>query len=345
MSKRLIKLVLCSVLMVALGGCRRGEIVNNLTNCSYKISLIVDERGFEDNYQATMASQAIGKYFIDRGWNVECAKYVFAPSAGQYDQIIETTIYEGFDLLIFANENFKTDIATAAKKNSNQKFLTLGFSVDAPNVVSAEFSKKHSAYLVGLASALKAQEEQRFSFVFVEGSNNEKYQEYYQGFQMGVAAILPEAKIKKVKVHDYEESKVKAVLEEEVFSQEPLVIFNPVVETNELMYQLTSQKNKTGKPTYLIALDLSYLNKSLVDEEHSILLTAIVKEYDVAVRIALNTLVDGTFHGGALNTLRLNILNDGVSIAVIPQVNLSEQQYTVITEYIERIKSGDLNID
>ncbi len=345
MTKRISKLLLALMLFSTTLACRKGEVVNNLKACPIKITMLIDEQGFDDNFPATATWQAIAKYLIDHGMNLDCAKYVQVSETKQYDTVISAVIYDGSDLLVFSSESFRDSIVKAAKKNTSQKFMTIGFLVDAPNIASVEFSKKEGSYLLGLASGLKAQESGKSTIAIVNLAGSDKYSDYIKGFTSGVKEIMPTANIVTVELKSLQKDKVATVFTEELFGYEPLVIFNPIVETNDLLYDLALKRYEAGHKHYLLGLNPSYYSKGLIDETQSLVLTSYAGDYDVAVSTVFNTLLDATFHGGAKNAIKFTILNNGVSVILIPDRNLSEQQINTIKEYINRIKTGELSID
>jgi len=345
MVKKLSLLIFSLIFVFANNACVNGPPVNTLQACRVSITMVMDKEGM-NNYAAMVTWHAIGKYLGDNLIDLDCANHIVIENEERYTEVSRSLLFENRDLLIFADSDFAESLTEVASLNINQKFISVDFAIDKSNVLNIEFSKKEAAYLLGLAAALKAKDDNRDGFVFVNEKDNDKYISEWQGYQAGIKEIMPNADISIIELETDKEhlTELKKVFEEEIFSLGKFAVYDPVLSSNEELYKLALEKEKEGRIIWILGHDPSNYDKGLYNGKDSLVLTSVQRDYDIAIKTAIDSYLDETFIGGVINTAKFSLLNDGLSLVLISERNLSESQILTLKSYIDRVKSGDLII-
>ena len=344
MKRKLLSLLIIIFLCFSSWGCKPVE-KEDFGACALPAILITDETGFDGDYAVPATWQAMAKYYIDHNLNVDCIENVQAYGEEDYEKTVSSAIFAEKDLIITASPVFKDIIEKLATDNFQQKFVTIGYIVDKPNVISVSFSQFDAGFLIGLAGALSGSAEQQNSFGFVDIQGSEEYKAYYDGYTRGIKEIIPNANIDVLMVKSTDDPMAAKMMAEELATKDYFVIFDPVLESVEFINNEVLNMAAAGHKMWLIGNDPSYYNFGMTDNSPSLVLTSIVNDYEVAIDTILDSIIDDSFIGGAVNTMNFSILNGGVSIDLFGGRNLNVGHIDTIKEYINKVKVGDISLE
>ena len=183
LKKILVLLLMVAILGTAFFACTKTE---KKANDKPTIRLITDATGVDDKSFNAAAWRGIIEFYGDT-WENQANRgslydVVTCQTMDMYIPNIKQASDEGYDLICATGFTFADAIGEVSALYPNQKYMIVDVDwVGQPNVIEFIFAEHEGSYLVGLAAALKAQEDgianPKFGFIGgVPGSTITKFE-------------------------------------------------------------------------------------------------------------------------------------------------------------------------
>ncbi|BBJ27343.1 BMP family lipoprotein [Athalassotoga saccharophila] len=254
------------------------------------------DKSFNDSAWAGV-QMAVQKYGITANviQSYEQADYV--PNLTAAAQVADVVVAVGFMM--------QDAVAKVAPQFPNVKFITIDFSVDAPNVESFLFSENQGAYLAGYLAAAMSK---TGKVGFVGGIPIPPVERYQYGYEAGIQTynVLNGANVQVLSgyVGSFDDPAAGKAMTNSQFSEGADIVFAAA----GLSGLGTIEAAKDAGPGHFaigVDQDQDYLAPGYV-------LTSAMKRVDVAVFDGIKSVIDGTFKAG---TVTLTLKDNGVGIS------------------------------
>ncbi len=254
------------------------------------------DKSFNDSAWAGV-QMAVQKYGITANviQSYEQADYV--PNLTAAAQVADVVVAVGFMM--------QDAVTKVAPQFPNVKFITIDFSVDAPNVESFLFSENQGAYLAGYLAAAMSK---TGKVGFVGGIPIPPVERYQYGYDAGIQTynVLNGANVQVLSgyVGSFDDPAAGKAMTNSQFSEGADIVFAAA----GLSGLGTIEAAKDAGPGHFaigVDQDQDYLAPGYV-------LTSVMKRVDVAVFDGIQSAINGTFKAG---TVTLTLKDDGVGIS------------------------------
>jgi basic membrane protein A len=189
-------------------------------------------------------------------------------------------------------------------------------SVDLPNVAGLVFAEEQGSFLVGVAAALKTENNH---VGFIGGVNIDLIQRFEAGFVAGVEAVNPDIEITRQYITEppnfdgFNDPASGRVIAQSMFEGGADIVYHAAGGSGNGLFQAAKEYSEAeGTKVWAIGVDSDqYLTASADVQEY--ILTSMLKRVDVAVYNTIEAQANGTFAPGA-NVFDLSV--DGVGYSV-----------------------------
>jgi basic membrane protein A and related proteins len=195
-----------------------------------------------------------------------------------------------------------------------------------------------------VAAGLKAKADGKKIVGFIGGIQGELIGKFEAGFEQGVKAAYPEAKILVDYAGAFDKADIGQALAQKQFNAGAYVIYQAAGSTGNGVIKEAKERSAKGQIVWAIGVDKDQYADGFYDDAKtkSAILTSMVKRVDVAAYNVAALAKDGKFPGG--QTLTFSLQNDGISLPA-ENPNLSADVSAAIAGYTAKIKSGEIKVD
>jgi basic membrane protein A len=308
---------------------------------NFRVGLVTDIGGIDDKSFNQGTWEGIVRFGQEAGLKKD-AGYKYLQSAAEADYIpnLSTFSDEALDLIIapgFLFEKSMTDVAARYPKN---KYLIIDSVVQKPNVASAVFAEHEGSFLVGVAAGLKAKADGKNVLGFLGGMQFPLIEKFQAGFEQGVKAVYPEAKILVDYAGDFAAPDKGQAIAQKQFNAGAYIIFHAAGGTGNGMIKEAKERASKGDVRWGIGVDKDQYQDGVFGNKSAVL-TSMMKRVDVAAHDVCQMTMDGKFPGGQV--LVFSVKNKGVGIPE-KNPNLSADIVKVVKDYEAKIASGALKV-
>jgi len=307
---------------------------------AFRVGLVTDLGGIDDKSFNQGTWEGIKRYGAEIGLvEGQGMKYLQSTAEADYVPNLSTFADEKLDLIIAPGFLFSKAMGEVAAKYPQQKLMIIDdASVNAPNVVCAVFAEHEGSFLVGVAAGLKAKAEGKQTLGFIGGMQFPLIEKFQAGFEQGVKAVYPEAKILIDYAGAFDKPDIGQALAQKQFNAGAYVIFHAAGGTGNGMIKEAKERSEKGDIRWGIGVDKDQYQDGVYGTKSAVL-TSMMKRVDVAAHDVAKMTMEGKFPGGT--TMVFNMKNGGVGI---PQENpnLSADIVAKVKEYEAKIASGEL---
>lgn len=293
MIKKLKILLLSTVVSVGAWGCTKNENIS--TKETYKISLILDEGGVND--QSFNQSSWEGALRAKDQYGVE-VNYIESKSESEYLSNVETAIDDEADLIIGVGFKLTDTIEEASKAYPNQKFAIIdGTYEEIPsNVQPILFNEEEAGYAVGLIASKMTKTN---TLGFVGGMSIPSVDGFKIGFEKALKEVNPNIKLLTQYANSFTDSAKGKAIAQNMIKDNCDIIFSAGGGVNSGVWEACSEANIKS-----IGVDMpsSQFSPSVI--------TSALKSVDVGVESVIKDLVENKFEGGKVKMFDLS--NQGV---------------------------------
>lgn len=307
---------------------------NTATDASkFKIGLVTDVGGVNDKSFNQSAWEALVALNEEQGIQ---NKYLQSSQSSDYVPNLTQFVQGGYDLTWSIGFDLGDATKQVADANPNAKMAIIDNVVDAPNVESVTFAENEGSFLVGVVAGLTTKTNK---IGFIGGAESPVIKRFEVGFQAGVAAVNPDAKVTVTYAGAYDKPDIGKSLATQLFNDGADIIFPAAGQTGNGVFNEAAARNQAGgaNKMWVIGVD----KDQSLEFGDEVTLTSMMKRVDVAVKNVTQQVIDGTFKGGQVTNLTLK--DDGVGLPE-ENPNLSQEILDKVEEYKQKIVNGEVTV-
>ncbi|CEM62916.1 BMP family ABC transporter substrate-binding protein [Treponema phagedenis] len=323
MKKRLLIVAVCAALcMVFFGSCTKTEEGKESGSTEVKestpvtVRLITDVTSIADKSFNAAAWRGILNFYGDTWENTsKRGKYydvVTCQTQDMYLPTLKQVSDEGYSLITATGFSFADSMTEVAALYPDLHYLIVDVDwLSGPNLMQATFAEEQGSYLVGVAAALKAQEDgiKNPKFGFIGGIAGTIITRFEIGFVQGVLSVLPDAQILDYYANDWGKPELAKTQAKNWYDSGVYAIFSAAGGTGNGTIAQAKEYRIQGKNVWAIGVDSDQYEDGIYAEGQSAVLTSMIKRVESATEYALCAVEAGTFTG---EIVVLDMAKDGV---------------------------------
>lgn len=253
-----------------------------------------------------------------------CSDYITSSKEADYKPNLTVAADKKPALVIAAGFLFEDAMREVADANPEQQFLLVDSPVgvdgtQVENVTSALFAEEQGSYLVGVAAAEKAKAEGYNKVGFIGGMEFDLIIKFEVGYRAGVASVDPEMEVLVEYVGDFNDTSLGKATANKMYNSGAYIIYhaagnsgNGVIKEAQERY-LNFKDGKADDLVWVIGVDMDQYHIGLIEgEDHSVVLTSMLKRVDVASKEISKMALDGTLEGGKIVVYDLENMGVGI---------------------------------
>lgn len=327
------------MLSVILIGCANDT--TPVLGCDVESTLLLNAAAYE-NYDNKYVYDAFASYYSNSVDKDNDCFDALAITDDNYEVVLRSQSEKSnTDFVILYGDEFDEVVDTVAADHFSSKYIYIENSSDNPNVYSLDFDDYQLGYLAGVASAISAKSNNGDNFLYLASASDDL--SGYRGYLAGISSHIGSANVILLQQSSTEAGlqSVESLIGEVYNTSEIYSTYAPAFHLDSYLVEKLKQVNDSYQ-SYLIGYGFDqYLSVLLADGE-SVYLTSVIKNYESAFATFFNKYLNNTIQGGSVHGYNFGILNDGISIELTENRNLSAQEISAITEIISAIKGGSL---
>ncbi|WP_429369447.1 BMP family lipoprotein [Paenibacillus sp. DS2015] len=332
-----LSLVMVLALSVVLAGCGKNEEKTTTegsgttgeTTKVVKLGMVTDVGGVNDKSFNQSAWEALQALKTEGTAEVQ---YLQSKSPDNYIPNLNKFVKDSYDLTWGIGFDLGDAVKEVADKNPDAKLAIIDGVVDAPNVKSVTFAEHEGSFLVGVVAGLMTTSDK---IGFVGGSKIPVIVRFAAGFEAGVKAVNPDAKVTINYTGAFDKPDQGKAAAATMYNDGVDIIFHAAGATGTGVFNEATARVKAGEKVWVIGVD----KDQSIEFGDEVTLTSMVKRVDQAVKKVSQEVIDGTFKGG-IETLTLK--DDGVGIADTSSKNVPADILAKVEEYKAKIVSGEI---
>ena len=320
---------LITVLMItalSLVGCG-GNNNNTANDDALKITMVTSVGGVTDGSFNQSAWEGLEKAKEDLGVDIS---YIESKQEADYVTNLEQAVDGNNDLILATGFPMQQALLEAAKNYPEQKFaiVDVDYGDETPeNVTCISFNEEQSGYVVGLVAGKMT----KTNIVgFVGGMDNVVIKKFQVGYEAGVKAANPNAKVLSQYVNSFADQAKGKSIASQLYNNNADIIFACAGDSGVGVLECAKE---TGK--YAIGVDRD--QNDIAPEN---VLTSAMKQVNEGVYNVVENLKNGTFEGG--KTLVFGLKEEGIGLAPSTDKNVPQDVIDYVNEQIEKIVSGEI---
>lgn len=312
----------------------------------FTVGMVTDVGGVDDksfNQSAWEGLQAFGEENgLEKG--TDGFDYIQSKNDADYKTNLNTAVRNGFDLTYGIGYKLKPAIEEVAKQRKDSQFAIVDDVVEGlDNVTSITFKEHEGSFLVGVVAGIQTKTDK---VGFIGGIESELIDKFAGGFEAGVKAVNPEADVVIEYAGAFDKADKGQQMASAMYSSGADIIYHAAGGTgNGVFTEAKSLKEKDPtKEVWVIGVDRDQAEEGKVTaggKEMNVTLTSMIKRVDLAVQDVATKAQNGEFPGGEV--IEYGLEADGVSVSPT-QDNLTEEAKAAVTEWTDKIKSGEVKV-
>ncbi|WP_440115824.1 BMP family lipoprotein [Paenibacillus sp. QZ-Y1] len=321
-------LTMILILMVlSLGACSANN-TTTATDTRTKVGIVLTEVGLGDRSFNDAAFdglvQARNEKSIIFDYR-EPSKDLTAEAA--FEQLVEAKS----DLIIGLSDVVQSDMEKVATKYPDQQFLMIDSQSELSNIASISFRAEEGSYLAGIIAGFATKEDH---VGFLGGIDIPVLRNFEQGFEQGVKAVKPDAKVDVVYAGDFGNADLgKQIAVEMIQKQGADVIY---VAAGLTGVGALTEIQELGKYAIGVDTDQFFLAEKAI-------LTSMLKNVDVSIYNAVNTFIKNN-HTFPQKEIVEGLAENSVGLTALHNITLSDEQQQTFEDLKTQISSGKIKI-
>ncbi len=313
------------VVMMVMAGCSPAQEESSKEK-QHTIGILLSDTGLGDGSFNDSAFRGLERARDELGILFD---YREAPD-GNFEEALQELVKQKHDLVIGLGFSIQEAIEKVAQDNPNQQFLLIDGYSELDNITSITFKEHEGSFLVGMVAAMKTKSN---TLGFIGGADVPVIQRFEKGFEQGAKYINPSIKILKDNANNFGDAEIGRALAEKQMEQGADFLYPAAGFTGVGAIQAAQQKGKfaggVDSDQYFIA------EKAVV--------TSMVKKIDNAVfNISEELLSDKK---STQQSFELGLTEDGVGLAPIRVLTLSDDEKKQIEDAKNKIISGEISVN
>lgn len=299
------------------------------TAAKLKIGMVTDTGGVNDKSFNQSAWDGLQRVTKDTGSET---KYLESKGDADMEPNLRAFISEKYDMIWGVGFLFQDAMGKVAKDNPDSKFGIIDSAVDAPNVVSVNFAANEGSFLVGVVAGLTTKTNK---IGFVGGMEIPSVTVFEAGFNAGVAAVNPEAKVIRNYTGEFGKPDLGKAAATVMYNDGVDIIFQVAGGTGNGVFNEATARKKAGQDVWVIGVD----KDQSIEFGNEVTLTSMLKGVEAAIHQVSTDLINGKWEGGKSVVLGLK---DGAVGLPENNPNISAEIMTKVEDYKQQIISGSL---
>jgi len=247
------------------------------------------------------------------------------------EQAFEQFAQEKMDLIIALTDTVKADLEKVAGKYPDQTFLMLDGDSELPNINSIKFKAEEGSYLAGMIAGFATKDNQ---IGFLGGMDIPVLHDFQEGFEQGVHAVNPDARVHAVYAGDFGKPELGAQLASQMMQDQGTDVI--YVAAGLTGVGALTEIQQAGKHAIGVDTDQFFLAEKAI-------LTSMLKNVDVSIRNAIATYKENnnTF---PQKVMVYGLAENGIGITALHNITLSDEQQKQFEDQKAKIASGETKI-
>jgi basic membrane protein A len=344
------KVFVCAVLAAAvmvMTGCRKQQAGGSGGTPEVTVRLLTDATGIDDKSFNAAAWRGILDFYGDT-WNnarLRGSAYdvVTAQTQDMYIPNLRQATDEGYDLIVTTGFTFADALTEVASGNPDQKYLIVDVDwVGLPNVMQAIYAEHEGSYLVGAATALKAQADniQNPRFGFIGGVPGATITKFEVGFVQGVLSVIPGAEIVDYYVNSWGEPGLAKTQAKNWYDAGVYAIYSAAGGSGNGTIAQAKEYRAAGRNIWAIGVDSDQHEEGLYNATDSAVLTSMLKMVETSLVYGLNAVKNNSFRG---EVITFDLKADGVGYSTTNPA-LGQDIVIRLEEIKQKIISGEITV-
>ena len=313
--------ILAAVSVILVTGCQKKaepatSKVQTAAPGEITVRLLTDATGIDDKSFNASAWRGILDFYGD-SWNKTAKRgrlydVVTAQTQDMYIPNLMQATDEGYDLIVTTGFTWADALAEVASSNLKQKYLIVDVDwLDSPNVMQAAYAEHEGSYLVGVAAALKAQEDGIVNprFGFIGGVPGAVITKFEVGYVQGVLSVIPNAEIVDYYVNSWGEPALAKTQAKIWYDSGVYIIYSAAGGSGNGTIAQAKEYRAAGKNVWAIGVDSDQHEEGLYTATDSAVLTSMLKRVEISLVYGLNAVKNNTFKG---EVITFDLVRDGV---------------------------------
>jgi basic membrane protein A len=283
------------------------------------IMLITDATGIDDKSFNAAAWRGILEYYGDTWENQKARGTLYNTQTCQtqdaYVPTIKQASEQGYDIIMVTGFTFAGALAEVAPQYPKQNYVIVDVSgIGQPNVMEFLFTEDQGSFLVGVAAALKAQEDKIDSprFGVIGGVPGATITKFEMGYIQGIRSVIPDAPIVDYYANDWgapEKAKTQA---KNWYDAGVYIIYSAAGGTGGGTIAQAKEYRTQNKNVWAIGVDSDQYEDGVYSRPKSAVITSMIKRVETASLYALKAAETATFKGGEV---LIDMAMDGTDFA------------------------------
>lgn len=343
----ILSLVLSATVAVTSSGCSK-KSEGGAAGDKPLIRMITDPNGIDDKSFNAAGWRGILQYYGDT-WDNPAGRgkyydYMVCSTNDAWVPTLKNTADKGYDLIIAYGITAADPLQEVAGIYPEQKFVTVDVDwISAPNLMRFIFREEEGSYLVGMAAALKAQEDgvKNPKFGFIGGVPGATITRFEMGYYQGVKAILPDAQIIDYYANDWSRPDLAKTQAKSWYDNGVFMIFSAAGMSGNGTISQAKEYRIQDKNVWSIGVDSDQYEEGLYGSgKDSAVYTSMLKNVEVATVKVLEAVEKGTFSG---ELVTLGMKDNGTDYAKTNPA-MSDSIKEKIDEAKAKIAAGTIKI-
>ncbi|MGG3889128.1 BMP family lipoprotein [Metabacillus fastidiosus] len=338
---------LLSTILTACGGGGTNEQGNEgKKDDQFTVAMVTDVGGVDDksfNQSAWEGLQAFGKANgLEKGSNGY--DYLQSKSDADYATNLNTLARKDFDLIYGIGYLLQSAVDEVAQQQKDTHFAIVDSVVEQPNVASITFKEHEGSFLVGVVAGLTTKTNK---VGFVGGVEGDLIKKFQVGFEQGVKAVNPKAKVDVQYAGAFDAADKGKQIASSMYGSGTDIIYHAAGATGNGVFSeaIDLKVEDPNRDIWVIGVDRDQHEegngKTKDGKEFNVTLTSMVKRVDVAVQDLSERAKKGDFPGGEV--IEYGIEEDAIRIAT-SDGHLSEEVKGKVQEYTDKINKGEIKV-
>lgn len=236
-----------------------------------------------------------------------------------------------FDLIIGLSDTIQADMEKVATKYPDQQFLLIDSQSELPNIASISFRAEEGSYLAGIIAGMATTEDH---VGFLGGMEIPVLRNFEQGFEQGVLAANPDAKVDIIYAGDFGNAKLGEELAAQLIQENGADVI--YVAAGLTGVGALTEIQKLGKYAIGVDTDQFFLAEKAI-------LTSMLKNVDVSIYNAVHTFIQNK-HAFPQKEIVEGLAENAVGLTALHNITLSDEEQQTFEDLKTQISSGQIKI-
>ena len=305
MLKKIVLVVLILFSLAAVSCKKKNASEVPLADMGVTVRLLTDATGIDDKSFNAAAWRGILDFYGDTWANArqrgKAYDWITAQTQDMYIPNLRQITDEGYDLIITTGFTWDQSLDRVAADNPNQKYMIVDVDwLQSPNVMQAVYAEHEGSYLVGVAAALKAKEDNISNprFGFIGGVPGAVITKFEVGYVQGILSVIPDAQIFDYYVNSWGEPALAKTQAINWYDAGVYAIYSAAGGSGNGTIAQAKEYRAAGRNVWAIGVDSDQFEEGVYNNSgDSAVLTSMLKRVESSVIYALNAVKNNTFSG------------------------------------------------